>query len=311
MTITKSITSFLEHLEVEKNRSPLTLKNYQRYLDRFSDWAIHNHLTQPSQLTSKTIQKFRVWLARKEDDFGQLLSTQTQAYHIIALRSWLRYCAKRDIKTISADKVELPKMALPEVNFLEPDEIQTLFNAIPEKGLTSKRDRAIFECLYSTGIRVSELTKLNRERLNLDRGEITVRGKGNKERIVFLDDHAKNALKTYLDSREDEDDAVFIRHRKTAHDNDPLKPSRRLTPRSVQRMVSKRSAEAGITKTVTPHTLRHSFATELLMNGADLRSVQDMLGHSSVTTTQRYTHITNKKLREVHARHHGPQTNSQ
>ncbi len=304
MTIKQSISDFLEHLEVERHRAKNTLANYKRYLARFADWCSEHKLTKPGQLTTTDIQKYRVWLARFEDEFGSLLSAQTQGYHVIALRSWLRFCAKRDIETLSPDKIELPKMNLPEVNFLDPDEVGDLLGAINSKTLTGKRDLAILECLYSTGLRVSELTKLSREKLNIERGEITVRGKGNKERLVFLDDAAQAALADYFKAREDNDDAVFIRHRQQKTD---VLENLRLTPRSVQRIVAKRAMLAGITKRVTPHTLRHSFATELLINGADLRSVQDMLGHASVTTTQRYTHITNKQLRSVHQKFHRKQ----
>lgn len=307
--ISSLITDYLEHLEVERQRSNHTIQNYHRYLDRFASWAKHQGITEPDQLTTDHIQKYRAWLARLEDANGEPLSPQTQAYHGIALRSFLRYLAKRDIETVSAEKVELPKMVLPSVSFLEEDEYDRILSGITGHSPTDRRDRAIFECLFSTGLRVSELCKLNRSRLNLTRGEVTVRGKGRKERLVFLDDRATDALTEYLDSRSDDDDAVFIRHRATAHDAD-LEKGLRLTPRSVQRLVAKRAAAAGITKTITPHTLRHTFATDLLRNGADMRAVQDMLGHSSITTTQRYTHVTNQRLREVHARHHRAKNDS-
>jgi site-specific recombinase XerD len=302
-TITQLITDYLEHLEVEKQRSINTVKNYHLYLGRFATWAKHLGLTTPEQLKTDHIQKYRTWLARLEDANGDILSPQTQAYHGIALRSFLRYLARRDIETVSAEKVELPKMSLPSVSFLEEDEYARIIEEIKGSSPADRRDRAIFECLFSTGLRVSELCRLNRSRLNLERGEVTVRGKGKKERLVFLDDKSVAALHDYLDSRSDDDDAVFIRHRATAHDAN-LEKGLRLTPRSIQRLVAKRAATAGITKTITPHTLRHTFATDLLRNGADLRAVQDMLGHSSITTTQRYTHVTNQRLREVHNRHH-------
>jgi len=303
-TIAKIVTDFLEHLEVERQRSPKTIENYARYLGRFNQWCAQHKISTPDQLNSDNIQKFRVALARLEDQNSQVISPQTQAYHIIALRSFLRFCAKRDIKTISAEKIELPKTSLPEVNFLEPDEVIDLFNSINTEPLTGKRDRAVLECLYSTGLRVSELVRLSRPKLNLERAEITVIGKGKKERIVFLDENAVNWLKTYFDAREDDDDAVFIRHRKLPGEDILSDKPLRLSTRTIQRIVAKRATQAGITKTVSPHTLRHSFATDLLMNGADIRSVQDMLGHSSISTTQRYTHVTNNKLREVHERYH-------
>lgn len=302
-TISSLVIDYLEHLEVERQRSPYTIKNYHRYLERFANWAKHIGRMTPDQLKTADIQKYRAWLARLQDAKGELLSPQTQAYHGIALRSFLRYLAKQDIATVSAEKVELPKMVLPSVSFLETEEYNRIIEGISGHAPVDRRDRAIFECLFSTGLRVSELCRLNQSRLNLERGEVTVRGKGKKERLVFLDDRSVKALHEYLDSRSDEDDAVFIRHRATAHDAD-LEKGYRLSPRTIQRIVAKRAAAAGITKTITPHTLRHSFATDLLRGGADLRAVQDMLGHASITTTQRYTHVTNQRLREVHDRHH-------
>ncbi len=300
-----TVTDFLEHLEVEKHRSQKTIANYGRYLDRFTTWASHAGITTPDHIDAPAIQKYRVWLSRFTDQFGQLLATQTQAYHIIALRSFLRFCGKRDITTISAEKVELPKMVTPTVTFLTADEVDDLIDSIPTQGISGKRDRAIIDCLYSTGLRVSELVSLDKTRVNVDSREITVRGKGRKERLVFLDDNAADSLAEYLAARTDDDPAAFIRHRTMAGDTDPSTPtSRRLTPRSIQRMIIKRATAAGITKTVTPHTLRHTFATGLLANGADLRSVQEMLGHVSVTTTQRYTHVTNPQLKRTHDQFH-------
>lgn len=303
--LARTVTDFLEHLEVEKHRSPKTIVNYGRYLERFTTWADHAGFTKPNDLDATAIQKYRVWLARFTDQFGQLLGTQTQAYHIIALRSFLRFCGKRDIATISPEKVELPKMVTPTVSFLSTEEVTRLIDSIPNQGVSGKRDRAIIECLYSTGLRVSELVSLDRARINLTTREITVRGKGRKERLVFLDDAAAHALTDYLTARTDADPAAFVRHRATVSDADPTAAAtHRLTTRSIQRLIAKRAAAAGITKTVTPHTLRHTFATDLLANGADLRSVQEMLGHVSVTTTQRYTHVTNPQLKNTHDRFH-------
>lgn len=304
------MTEFLEHLEIEKQRSPHTIKNYHRYLERFLGWCEPQGLTKPEQLTATHLQKYRAWLARLEDEMGEFLSPQTQAYHGIALRSWLRFMAKRDIACVSAEKVELPKMVVPEVTFLEPDEYQLMLAQTQSSRLQDRRDRAILECLFSTGLRVSELCRLNRNKLNLERGEVTVRGKGRKERLVFLDERAVDAINDYLAARDDMDDAVFIRHRPTAQDTVDVAAPKRLTPRSIQRIVAKRAAAAGITKTITPHTLRHSFATDLLRNGADVRAVQDLLGHASITTTQRYTHVTNQRLREVHRSYHRKDSDS-
>lgn len=305
----RTVTDFLEHLEVEKHRSAKTITNYGRYLERFTSWASHNGITRAEDLDLTAVQKYRVHLARFTDQFGQVIGIQTQAYHIISLRSFLRFCGKRDIKTISPEKVELPKMVTPTVCFLTTDEVAALIESIPHQGLSGKRDRAIIECLYSTGLRVSELVALDRSRLNLTTREITVIGKGRKERLVFLDDRAATALADYLGARTDSDQAVFVRHHAAAADSDPVaKATKRLTPRSIQRLITKRAAAAGITKTVTPHTIRHTFATDLISNGADLRSVQEMLGHVSVTTTQRYTHVTNPQLKNVHDRFHHKKT---
>ncbi|OGN29060.1 MAG: hypothetical protein A3A33_00175 [Candidatus Yanofskybacteria bacterium RIFCSPLOWO2_01_FULL_49_25] len=301
MTIADLKNEFLEYLEIEKNRSPRTITNYDHYLKRFLEFA---KIGSVSQMTEDLIRKFRLQLNRMTDENGKPLKKVTQNYHIIALRAFLKYLAKRDIKTVSAEKIELGKQEDREVTFMEPQELER-FMASPEgNGIADLRDRAILETLFSTGLRVSELCSLNSDELDLKRGEFSVRGKGSKIRVVFLSDKAREAISAFLSKRVDADPALFIRIPK---DEKFEKYSElRLTTRSIQRIIKKYAIKAGIIgKKVSPHSLRHSFATDLLRNGADIRSVQAMLGHSSVTTTQIYTHVTDKQLREVHEKFHG------
>lgn len=300
-TVKNHIRDFLDYLEVEKNRSRKTLENYDHYLQRFLEFAIdqgHSGLI-PTQITLPLVRKYRQYLNRVTDEHGNELKPVTQNYHIIALRSFLKFLAKQDVRSLAAEKVELAKTPARMVDFLDPQEIRLLMNATDGgNSLQDLRDRAILQTLYSTGLRVSELVALTRDKINTDRGEFAVRGKGSKPRIVFLSDAAKQALKDYLRKRSDNNEFVFISHGINTNEQS-------LTPRSVQRIIAKYATMAGIVKKVTPHTLRHSYATDLLINGADIRSVQAMLGHSSITTTQVYTHITNKGLREVHKNFHG------
>ncbi|MDQ1283786.1 MAG: integrase/recombinase XerD [Patescibacteria group bacterium] len=307
-------TQFLEYLEIEKNRSQKTIENYSRYLRVFFDWA---KIAKPSEITDELVRNFRLHLSRYKDENGKGLKKATQGYYVIALRSFLKYLAKRDIKTLIAEKVEIGKSPAREIEFLEPEEVERIIGAASGIDFKSLRDRAMLEMLFSAGMRVSELVSINRDKLNLGSGELSVRGKGDKIRVVFISESAKKALETYLDKRMDIDPALFVRDVKglakfenksrgsinrTPTDNNA---GLRLTPRSVQRIVKYYAAKAGIVKDVHPHTLRHSFATDLLINGADIRSVQAMLGHSSITTTQIYTHVTNKQLKEVHQAFHG------
>lgn len=291
---------YLEHLEIEKNRSQKTLENYGRYLDRFLQFT---KASNPSQITEEVIRQYRLHLNRLRDAEGRPLKKVTQNYHIIALRNFLKYLAKRDIKSVSAEKVELGKQEDREVTFLERHELDRLLNAPEGSGLETLRDKALLTTLFSTGMRVSELCALDRDKIDVKRGEISIRGKGSKIRVVFLSGDATGILGDYLDKRPDADEALFIRIPRSK--NFSKASDLRLTPRSIQRIVGKYATKAGIMgKHVSPHTLRHSFATDLLRNGADIRSVQALLGHSSVTTTQIYTHITDKQLREVHERFH-------
>jgi site-specific recombinase XerD len=295
---------YLEYLEIERNRSIKTVENYGRYLDRFIAFMAGTGGEDVGDMTEDAIRQYRLWLNRfKDPDTGTALKRVTQNYHVIALRNFLKYLTKRGITSVPADKVELAKQEDRQVTFLESAELERLL-AAPEPGdLAGLRDRAMLSVLFSTGMRVSELCSLDRDMISLDRGELSVRGKGGKIRPVYLSDEARDHIKAWLDERTDVDGALFIRIPKNkafAKYSDL-----RLTARSVQRIVKQHATKAGIVgKQVSPHTLRHSFATDLLRNGADIRSVQAMLGHSSVTTTQIYTHVTDTQLREVHEKFH-------
>ncbi|MFA6604346.1 MAG: site-specific tyrosine recombinase/integron integrase [Patescibacteria group bacterium] len=301
------VADFLTYLEIERNRSERTVRNYDFYLRRFFTWA---KSPAPSGITQDLVRSYRVWLNRYKDETGQPLKKSTQNYHLIALRSFLKYLAKRDVKTLASEKIELAKMPERSVEFLDESELQRLLEApLKDNGggnadapLVRQRDRAILEMLFSTGLRVSELSGLTRDGVNLKQDEFTVRGKGDKPRIVFLSNQARYWLKSYLDKRGDTDPHLFVSHDRAAKGREYAGG---LTPRSIQRIVEHYAKAAGITKNITPHTMRHTFATDLLRNGADIRSVQTMLGHSSITTTQIYTHITDERLREVYEKFHG------
>jgi len=312
MKLSESIRQFLEHCEIEKNQSKRTLINYQHYLDRFLGFANDTEL---SKIDLGLVKRYRLFLNRFEPACRtgrfrphEPLSIKTQNYHIIALRAFLKYCAKQDWKTLEPEKIELSKIPDRTVEYLTRDELERLFEAVDTSTIVGLRNRAIMEFLYSTGLRISELTSLNRDQINLERGEFQVRGKGQKMRIVFLSKRAKEWVNDYLEMRDDGYEPLFLNHRRARNKKQgavSMKGEhRRLTEYTIQEMVRRTAYEAGIVKKVTPHVLRHSFATELLINGADIRSVQDMLGHASITTTQIYTHLTNKKLREVHEKFH-------
>lgn len=306
MQIKELEIQFLEYLEIEKGRSQKTIENYDHYLRRFLEWA---KISRPEQITAEVVRNFRIHLNRYENAKGQKLKKVTQGFYVIAIRGFLKFLAKQDITSLQAEKIEMGKATTREVDFLEMDEVERVMEEANGKDLKSLRNRAIIELLFSAGLRVSELTNINREKIDLKRQELSVRGKGDKVRVVFISDSASEAIKKYLEKRTDTDSALFVRDEKGLQkfENKNSKKNStdlRLTPRSVQRIVKYYAIKAGIIKDVHPHTLRHSFATDLLINGADIRSVQAMLGHSSITTTQVYTHVTNKQLKEVHEAFH-------
>lgn len=315
---------FLEYLEIEKGRSLKTVENYDRYLTRFFKQA---DVKTPDDISDDNVRQYRLWLnrqlagsakshlaARKTTSLADTLKKNTQNYHLIALRVFLKYLAKRSIPSLAPEKIELAKTPGRDLDLISDQELRRLIE-MPGKEkisghsdkerknseLKALRDRAILELFFSTGLRVSELCSLDRDTINLERDEFSIRGKGEKVRLVFLSDTARNAIKTYLAKRGDMNEALFS---SLSEINKSGENDQRLTPRSIERIIKKYAIKAGITKKVTPHTLRHSFATDLLQNGADIRSVQMMLGHSSVSTTQIYTHVTDKQLREIHKKFH-------
>jgi len=284
------IDDYLNYLEIEINRSPKTRENYEHYLREFIKFS---KIKKPEEITENLVRKFRLSLAR-----GQIKKI-TQSYYVIALRNFLKYLSRRDFKVLGVEKIELPKIARRQIEILEYEDIERLLDSPDKESLKGRRDKAILETLFSTGLRISELCSLGRF-LNLDRQEITVRGKGDKLRVVFFSKRAVEAIKRYLEKRSDAEEAMFI---SLSRSKQP-KVLGRINPRTVQRLVNFYARKAGITGRVTPHQLRHQFATDLLINGADLRSVQELLGHANITTTQIYTHLTNKELREVHKAFH-------
>jgi site-specific recombinase XerD len=334
------IRKFLEHVEVGKNQSNKTIENYMHYLGRFLEWFGDKS---PGAISLDDIHNYRLFLNRYKDKRGRTLGVKTQNYHIIALRAFLKFLIKNDIATLAPEKIDLQKIPARTVEYLSREELERLFAAVGTGKIQDLRDRAILETLYSTGLRVSELASLNRAQVDLKRREFMVRGKGKKPRIVFLSERAVKFIQEYLKEREDNFEPLFMNHGRTRGDvqrteaviqkgdavTGDTKASlrekslytnqkfvkhsdlgilggekRRLTTVSIEGMVRKIAMKAGIIKKVTPHILRHSFATELLVNGADIRSVQEMLGHSSITTTQIYTHVTNQRLKEVHDKFH-------
>lgn len=302
MFISEALTDFLEHLEIEGGRSPKTITNYQLYLERFIDFA--GDIT-VDKITLEVIRRYRLWLNRyKNETTNEELSLITQSYHLIALRGFLTYLSRRDITSLAADKIILPKTARKQVTFLQYDEVVRMINQIPTDTEAGLRDRAIIELLFSSGLRVSELVNLNRDHINLSRREFMVRGKGQKDRPVFISKNAAEHVSSYLDARTDSLPALFLSYSRRNAAPNLSGDYRRLSARSIQRIISQYARLAGITKHVSPHTMRHSFATDLLMNGADLRSVQSLLGHSNISTTQVYTHVTDQHLKDIHERFH-------
>ena len=304
MYMSELILDYIEHLEVEGGRSAHTAENYTLYLERFIEFT--NDIT-VDKITSEIIRKYRLWLNRYKNSNGDELSTITQSYHLIALRGFLNYLSKRDIPSLSPEKIELPKVSRRQVTFLSFDEVEQILAQIKTDTTTGLRDRAIVELLFSSGLRISELVNLNRDHINTKRQEFTVRGKGQKDRPVFISENASMHINNYLKTRADSLPPLFISY---SRNNEATNTGdyKRLGARSIQRIINKYTLLAGITKHVSPHTMRHSFATDLLMNGADIRSVQAMLGHSSISTTQVYTHVTDQHLHEVYDKFHSDKT---
>ncbi|PIR98415.1 MAG: hypothetical protein COT88_01795 [Candidatus Colwellbacteria bacterium CG10_big_fil_rev_8_21_14_0_10_41_28] len=297
MDVNEAIKDYLDYLDVEKNRSKATRKSYARCLERF---VRQTRAQSISDISEGTIRDFRVYLASSNAG----LKKRTQSYYVIVLRNFLKYLNREGKEAVSPERVELPKVSSRQIKVVEYEDVERLLSAPKGSSLKALRDRAILETLFSTGLRVSELCSLNRF-VNIDRGELTIRGKGEKLRIVFLSERARKAIKEYLDKRMDAEEAMFI---SISRGKEP-KVLGRIIPRTIQRLVNKYARAAGIPDKITPHQLRHQFATDLLLNGADIRSVQELLGHSNISTTQIYTHITNKELRQVHKAFHGRRRN--
>lgn len=294
MKVEDAKRQFLEHTEIERGRAVKTIENYDRYLTRFFAWS---KITDTNQITEEKIREFRLWLNRQPGTGKDTLKRRTQNYYLIAMRAFLKFLRKRDIPSLSPEKIELAKVPERSLDLINDVELERLMKATDGASEKSLRDKAILELLFSTGLRVSELCGLDSD-IDLTRDELSVRGKGDKVRVVFISDTAKDAVRAYLKARKDMHEALFVNHAQGKKKNE------RITPRSVERMIKIYSAKAGITKKVTPHVLRHSFATDLLSNGADIRSVQALLGHASINTTQIYTHVTDSHLRDVHKKFH-------
>ncbi|EKD66876.1 MAG: Tyrosine recombinase xerC 1 [uncultured bacterium] len=324
MNLSQLINEFLEYLEIERNVSPLTIRNYSHYLNRFLDFLVASPLAVSpgiqgmtaeqlekrkqltvAAITSESIRQYRLYLSRFVDSHDLTLKRVTQNYHLIAIRSFLKYCTKRDVVTVSADKIDLPKAESRSIKFLEKEQIDRLLNQPEISTNEGMRDKAILETLFSTGLRVSELVKLDRDQINLERKEFGVIGKGRRSRLVFLSDGAVDWIRRYLATRDDDLRPLFIRYSgKKPDEDDKNGESLRLSARSIERLVEKYVRKARLPIKISPHGIRHSFASDLLMNGADLRSIQEMLGHKNISTTQIYTHITNPQLRAIHEKFH-------
>jgi site-specific recombinase XerD len=300
LQFSKAKTDFLEYLEIEQNRSQKTIANYDHYLTRLIDFAGDIKV---QDIDAELIRKWRLWLNRLGTNTNNNLSPLTLNYHLIALRSFLKFCAKRDLNAMDAAKIELAKTRRKQVTFLNEEELESLFIQPKTDTIIGLRDRAILELLFASGLRVSELVGLDKGHINLKRREFMVRGKGQKDRLVFVSQSAADWLEKYLNQRTDNAKPLFIRYSGTKK-VDLSGNFHRLTARSIQRMIARYALLAGITKHVSPHTMRHSFGTDLLMNGADLRTVQVMLGHSDISTTQIYTHITDPHLKSAYEKYH-------
>ncbi|MBP9699867.1 tyrosine-type recombinase/integrase [Candidatus Woesebacteria bacterium] len=297
------IIQFLDHIEVERNLSRLTIRNYRHYLSRFADWFAQEGFTDITQLNLDIVLKYRVYLSHFSDIYGRELTKKTQGYHVIALRSFLKYLVKNDIPVIAPEKIDLPKSEGLHMHFLDETQIERLLSQPLSSTKQGLRDRAILEVLFSTGLRVSELASLDREQVDTQRREFGVIGKGRRARVVFLSERAASYVESYVVSRSDHYSPLFIRmNRDDAPDTEG--EAMRLTVRTIQRIVEKYAKAAKLPIKITPHGIRHSFATDLLHNGAGLRDVQELLGHKNIATTQIYTHVTRADLKKVHEKFH-------
>lgn len=303
--IGKKAEEFLDYLSVERGSSPLTIRNYRHYLNRFNNWLESQNIRQNlKDINQDIVRSYRVYLSNLPAGKNETLSRNTQGYHVIALRSFLKWLIKNDYAVMAPDKIDLPKVTDRQIKFLTGEQMDRLLNAPSLSTIQGKRDKAILEVFFSTGLRVSELVALNRDKIDIDRREFGVIGKGGRARVVFLSTRAADWLKRYLDERDDHFNPLFIRHKGNV---EPTMPDEkmRLTARSIQRMIKKYVRKIKLPVDASCHTIRHSYATDLLMAGADIRSVQEMLGHKNISTTQIYTHVTNKQLRDVHQAFHG------
>lgn len=303
--IAKKVDEYLGYLQVERGSSPLTIRDYKHYLTRFVLWMDAEGIREElKDINPEVVRRFRVYLSNLPGEDKPQMSRRTQGYHVIALRSFLKWLIRNDYQVMAPDKIDIPKVEERQVKFLNGEQVDRLLNAPSLSTIQGKRDKAILEVLYSTGLRVSELVKLDRDKIDLDRREFGIIGKGGKARVVFLSQRAADWLVKYLNERDDHYKPLFIHHKGISAPGTPDEKMR-LTVRSVQRMVKKYSHKMKLPIEVTPHVMRHSFATDLLMAGADIRSVQEMLGHKNISTTQIYTHVTNKQLRDIHEAFHG------
>jgi len=299
-----ALVNFLEYLEVERNLSRLTIRNYTHYLRKFNTWLETRDISDLKQVDQEIIRKYRVYLARYIDEKGRSLSKKTQGYYVIALRSWFKWLIKNDAPVLHPEKIELPKGESHSMRFLSTDQVEKLLSQPILSSKSGLRDKALLEVLFSTGLRVSELVSLNRDQIDFSRQEFGVIGKGRRPRVVFLSDRASTWLQRWLSSREDNWRPIFIRFAGKKPEITSDGEEMRLTVRSVQRLVEKFCRLAKLPIKVSPHGIRHSFATDLLANGAGLRDVQEMLGHKNISTTQIYTHVTRPQLRKVHGKFH-------
>ena len=303
-TTSYQATEFLEHLDIERNLSKLTIRNYDHYLRRFVQWLGANGIQDIRNFTLDHLKKYRVFLSRFVNTEKQTLSRTTQSYHIIALRSFFKWLIKRDIEVLAPEKIDLPKGESQSLKFLNTEQIERLLSQPLPSSTTGLRDKAILEVLFSTGLRVSELVSLNREQIDLDRREFGVIGKGRKPRVVFLSASAVKWVERYLTERDDNWKPLYIRYSRGKADITSDGAEMRLTVRSVQRIVDKYCRKAPLPVKISPHGIRHSFATDLLINGAGLRDVQEMLGHKNISTTQIYTHVTRQELKKAYDKFH-------